>query len=463
MQIYKTLILAALVAPVMAGCSPALQDVETTFIAAERNLLASTATDILPPQPSDNENPIVIGASIALNGLGQPFDDIPLKGAQIAIGDINAKGGVLGRPLTLIVANNESALELSKIATQELLDRNAEIVLVSCALGYGPTAIDQVQKARKNSFSSCAFHPYFSIADYGRQIFSLMLSPAAQGATMAEWAFREKGWRNAYLVTNYANAYFKEICRNFKDRWQDLGGVVVGEDFYKASPTGVHLDQATRMKATNGAEFAFLCTTAAMPQIIVHKTIVDAFPLVTATTTNGIVTFHFPATWQTKGWSVTTEFGDVFDGVGLVKSIRAAGIDLPLVAPVAMDGDYWLPEVPGLSDFYVGVYGSKFGNDPDPKINDFVRRYTETFGMPPTSSHAMVGYSQVEAWARAAERAGSLDAEAIAAELDKFDREPLLIGPTTFTPEHDVAGDIGMLIMEVQNGKHIPLTRYVAE
>jgi branched-chain amino acid transport system substrate-binding protein len=133
------------------------------------------------------------------------------------------------------------------------------------------------------------------------------------------------------------------------------------------------------------------------------------------------------------------------------------------VAAAAMDGDFWLADVADLSDFYVGVYGSIFGNDPDPRVNGFVRRYTEMYGMAPTSSHAMLGYSQVEAWALAAERAGSLDADAIAHELDKFAGEPLLIGPTTFSPDHQVERQRGMLIMEVRNGKHIPVMRYVAE
>ena len=100
------------------------------------------------------------------------------------------------------------------------------------------------------------------------------------------------------------------------------------------------------------------------------------------------------------------EIGTVFDGLGLVKNLRSAGNNLPLVASAAMDGDFWLADLPDLSEFYVGAYGSKFGNDPDPKINDFVRRYTELYGMAPISSHAMVGYSQVAAWALAAERTG---------------------------------------------------------
>ena len=33
-----------------------------------------------------------------------------------------------------------------------------------------------------------------------------------------------------------------------------------------------------------------------------------------------------------------------------------------------MDGDYWIGSVPGLSDFYVVNYGSKYGDDPNADV-----------------------------------------------------------------------------------------------
>ena len=47
----------------------------------------------------------------------------------------------------------------------------------------------------------------------------------------------------------------------------------------------------------------------------------------------------------------------------------------------------------------------------------------------------MTGYAIIEAWTRAVERAGTFDAKAVALELEKFDKEPLLAGDTTYTPE----------------------------
>jgi branched-chain amino acid transport system substrate-binding protein len=116
-----------------------------------------------------------------------------------------------------------------------------------------------------------------------------------------------------------------------------------------------------------------------------------------------------------------------------------------------------------LSDFYLGVYGSMFGNDPNANINDYVARYTAMHGVAPITAHSLTGYSLIEAWAMAAERAGSFDADAIRMELDKFDNEDLLVGRTSFSPDLHINLFRGLQMMEVQNGMHAPITRYTAE
>ena len=73
-------------------------------------------------QASADEDPIIIGAAIALSGFVQPYDDGPLKGAQLAIADINAKGGVLGRQLTIITADTKSDPAQGTNAAIEVLD-----------------------------------------------------------------------------------------------------------------------------------------------------------------------------------------------------------------------------------------------------------------------------------------------------------------------------------------------------
>ena len=367
-----------------------------------------------PSEQARAEDPIVIGAAIALSGFVAPYDDGPLKGAQLAIADINAKGGVLGRQLSIVTADTKSDPAQGTNAAIEVLEQGAEMVIVTCDFDFGAAAALQASAMGKVTFSSCAGDPKFGVQGIGPLAYTMALGTPAQGATLAEWAFKEKGWRKVYVEMDSMVEYFKSLCANFKVRWEELGGEIVGEDVYNFAEVKTFEGQVTRMKASDSADFVFLCAAT-------------------------------------------------FDGPALIKQARNAGVNTPILASESMDGAFWLEAVPNLSDFYLGVYGSMFGNDPDPKINEYVANFTAMHGAAPITAHSLTGYSLIEAWAIAAERAGSFDADAIRQELDKFNNEKLLIGATSFSPDLHINLYRGLQIMEVQNGKHAPVTRYTAE
>lgn len=90
-------------------------------------------------------------------------------------------------------------------------------------------------------------------------------------------------------------------------------------------------------------------------------------------------------------------------------------------------------------------------------------RYKEKFGEAPPMGHVLTGYSAVEAYARAVEKAGSVEADKVKAVLDSFSNEELLIGPTTFEPDLHINLNRPMLLMEMTNGKYTAIGRFSAE
>jgi branched-chain amino acid transport system substrate-binding protein len=208
---------------------------------------------------SKAEDPIIIGAAIAMSGFVQPYDDGPLKGAQLAIADINAKGGVLGRQLTIITADTKSDPAQGTNAAIEVLEQGAEMVIVTCDFDFGAAAALQATASGKVTFSSCAGDPKFGVQGIGPLAYTMSLGTPAQGATLAEWAYKEKGWRKAYIELDSMVEYFKSLCANFKIRWAELGGEIVGEDVYNFAEVKTFDGQVTRMKASSDADFIFLC------------------------------------------------------------------------------------------------------------------------------------------------------------------------------------------------------------
>ncbi len=85
--------------------------------------------------------------------------------------------------------------------------------------------------------------------------------------------------------------------------------------------------------------------------------------------------------------------------------------------------------MPNLSEIYFVTYGSVFGNDIRPEVQAFMDKFKAKFNKMPVTSHAITGYSVIEAWSRAVERAGTFDTDKVRDALQTFKDEPLLAGP----------------------------------
>lgn len=362
------------------------------------------------------DDTVTVGFPVALSGFVAPYDDGPRKAALLAIDDINAKGGLLGKKIVTVESDTKSDPGQGATAATDVLSQGAKMIMVTCDFDFGAPAALVAQAQNVIAFSSCAADPKFGVQGIGPNAYTMSTTTVSQGATIAEWAFKTSGYKTVYLLKDTMVEYTKSLCDSFETRYSELAGAdaIVGRDTFHGMNDASIAGQISRLKA-NATQPAFIM------------------------------------------------FCGAINGASAVRQIRAAGIELPLVASESMDGAYWLESVPNLSDFYVATYGSMFGNDPDAKINDFVTRFTAKFGAAPATGHALTGYSVVEAWALAVERAKSFETDAVRAELDKLTKENLLIGQTTFTPELHINVDRPMLIQRIVNGKHEPVGRFVAE
>ena len=222
---------------------------------------------------------------------------------------------------------------------------------------------------------------------------------------MAEWAYNKKNARKFYRLLDTWTVYNKGICDGFDWQLPRLKDAeLVGSDTFKNEDASI-ASQISRIKALpQEPDAIMLCTM--MP-----------------------------------------------GGVSAVKQIRAAGIKAPILNGSGMDGSYWLSAVPDLSGFIVPVQGSIYGDDPNPKVNEFNKKYKEVTGGDPSSQYVYPGYVLIDVWAKAVERAKSTDADAVVAELEKMKDEPTLFGPRTFNSEIHHQNRGRYLIVETEGGK----------
>jgi branched-chain amino acid transport system substrate-binding protein len=98
-----------------------------------RTLLILFAALILAvPMAADAQKPIKVGMPIPLSGPPALFGDPASKGAMMYVEEINAKGGVLGRKIELIVRDSKAdANEAVRQARELILKDNVDFLVGS--------------------------------------------------------------------------------------------------------------------------------------------------------------------------------------------------------------------------------------------------------------------------------------------------------------------------------------------
>jgi branched-chain amino acid transport system substrate-binding protein len=401
MTLFAGLVAMALLAASCGGgggnggeeAAPATTEAAPTAAGGETGQAAGTAAE-----PSGE--PIVIGDTGSESGILASLDQPASTGVQMAIDDVNANGGVLGRPLEYVHVDGKSDPNEGAKAALDVLDQGAELVVITCDFDFGAPAALEAEKAGKISFSQCGASTKFGPIGIGPHAFTMATSAPTQGNIGAEFAYNEKGWKTAWTLLDNSIDFEKQGCGGFTAKFEQLGGKIVGTDTMLQSDPQIG-SQITRLKSLNPQpDFLMVCT-------------------------------YQPGLAQ------------------VIRQIRAAGINLPIYGFEDTDGTFWHETVPNISNVFFGTYGNIQGKDPDPKVNDFFKRFAEQEGGPPPTSHAETGYSIVEAWANAAEEAGTIDADAVQQVLESWKDVPLLVGPTSFSPDYHVQTERSMRIMEI--------------
>jgi branched-chain amino acid transport system substrate-binding protein len=97
-------------------------------------------------RPAQAADPLKIGYSEALSGVFAQVGDQGIKSIQYAIDGINARGGVLGRPLELVAYDNKGQPSEALITMQKMLDDNLPVLLNCGPSNIASTLIAAVDK-----------------------------------------------------------------------------------------------------------------------------------------------------------------------------------------------------------------------------------------------------------------------------------------------------------------------------
>jgi branched-chain amino acid transport system substrate-binding protein len=375
-----------------------------TTLLAVAGLVVAVAGTSIGGSATEATSPITIGWAFDSKGNMAPFDGPALAAAKIRVRQINAKGGVMGRPLKIETCDtNNNNPAKAKSCAASLLGKGANVMFVTCDVDFATPVVQEALKAGKLAIAPCIGTDQMGPKRFGKAgklAFSFGNVAQDEGSAMAEYAWR-KGWRTANLATNTLLVYFKNVVQAFDKRFTQLGGKIAGRESYATGANNVN---------------------AAVSRLNGRK----ADVIVTA-----------------------TAFGEL---PALVAGFRSIGNKTPILNSWAGDGTYWLPKGTNVTDYYAVTFASAFGDDPNKAVRALAKNVKAFTGGFVTGSAAIDGV------ATAIRRSGgSTNGARLAAAMEKFKKVPTLSGLVSFSSRYHTVFGRQYRVIKIQNNK----ARYV--
>lgn len=197
-------------------------------------------------QPESKE--IKIGATLPLSGDAAAWGNNTREGIELALNEINKKGGVLGKKLKVIYEDTEALPQKGVNSYKKLVQVDKVVAIIddsvsSVTLALAPLA----QKDHIVILATGATAP--AISQAGEYIFRIWNSDSYEGQVAAEYVFNNLGLREvAILYIN--NDYGKGLEDVFKNKFQKLGGKIVSSQTFDQNSSDMR-SQLTKIKATD--------------------------------------------------------------------------------------------------------------------------------------------------------------------------------------------------------------------
>ncbi len=195
-----------------------------------------------------NTNEIVVGEFASLTGATATFGQGSHKGTQIAIDEINAAGGVLGKQIRLVTEDDQSKPGEAATVVRKLIARDKAVaILGEVASSRSLEAAPICQQNKIPMISPASTNP--KVTQVGDYIFRVCFIDPFQGTVLAKFAL-SKGWKKAAILTDVKQDYSVGLSQFFKEYFTKNGGTIVAEQNYSTDDSDFNA-QLTGIKTAN--------------------------------------------------------------------------------------------------------------------------------------------------------------------------------------------------------------------
>ena len=177
------------------------------------------------------QNPIKVGEFASLTGKEAAFGQSSHKGTLLAIEELNATGGALGRQFELITEDNQSKQGESATIVKKLISRDQVVALLGeVASGRSLEAAPIAQNYKIPMISPSSTNP--RVTEMGSYIFRVCFIDPFQGTAMAKFAQKSLHLKKVALLTSVSSPYSVGLAKYFKETFAAIGGELTIEQKY---------------------------------------------------------------------------------------------------------------------------------------------------------------------------------------------------------------------------------------
>lgn len=339
---------------------------------------------------------IPVGEFASLTGKEATFGISSHEGTELAVEEINAAGGVLGKKLKLITEDDQSKPGEPANVVNKLISKDGVVaVLGEVASSRSMEAGPICQDAKIPMISPASTNP--KVTETGDYIFRVCFTDILQGKVLSNFAQNTLKAKKVAIFTDVKSDYSKGLAKYFKEAFLASGGQVVAELDY------------------NGGDKDFKSPLTAIKSAAPDAIIVPGY----------------------------------YTDVALICiQAKQLGLNLPFFG-----GDGWESDVllkiggEAMNGNYFSTHSSV--DSPDPAVKTFVESYKKRYNKTPDAM-AMLGYDSAKLLADAIKRAGSTEGPKIREQLAATKDFAGVTGKITIDEKRDATK--AMVILKIENG-----------
>lgn len=216
---------------------------------------------------SAEREPIVVGV---VGPFSQARGESMRLSAELARNEINAAGGIHGRPIELVIRDDSASSDVAIRLAQELYDDDRVVAVIGHLTSVTTLAAAPIYNGGDHpvvEISPSASSPLVSQA--GPWTFRICPAEQTHGARLAEWAWNNLGMRRVAIL--YENTdYGRGVRGAFTDHFLRLGGRVLTQDPYLVGQAEVN-PYLTRLMALADVHGVMLAGSRAEGETILAR------------------------------------------------------------------------------------------------------------------------------------------------------------------------------------------------